>query len=234
MRSDLKYQASVLLFLKHCLPTLFTAILLAVSIRSAVADWNIVPTGSMRPTIVEGDRIFVNKLAYDLRLPFTQRHLYTWQEPQRGDIAVFIAPIEEIPMVKRVVGVPGDSILMQNNRLYINGEPLAYETITQKQRTQLSLECDYLQQVLIENIFGHRHLVTLTPYHPSKRSFGPIPIPPGHYLMLGDNRDSSADSRYFGLVQRRRILGRATTVLISLDSTNGNRPRWQRFFTGLL
>ncbi|MGD9212701.1 MAG: signal peptidase I [Desulfobacteraceae bacterium] len=214
--------------------TICAALLLAGSIRSAIADWNLVPTGSMNPTIVEGDRILVNKLAYDLKLPFTNRHLYTWQNPQRGDIVVFIAPETEIPMVKRVVGVPGDSIFMQDNHLYINGKPVLYENLSEKQKDLLAPECDYFQRVLIENLNGYKHSVILTPYRPSKNSFDPIPIPRDHYLVLGDNRDNSADSRYFGLVKRWRIMGQATTVMISLDLTDDNRPRWKRFFKPLL
>jgi signal peptidase I len=94
--------------------------------RSAVADWNTVPTGSMKPTIVEGDRILVNKMAYDLRVPFTHISLLEISDPQRGDIVVFDSDPADKRLVKRVVGLPGDVVAMEGNRLVINGRPLNY------------------------------------------------------------------------------------------------------------
>src|SRR4051812_28336383 len=102
-------------------------VLVLTSFRSAVADWNDVPTGSMKPTIVEGDRIFVNKLAYGLKVPFTTLHLAHWSAPQRGDIVVFNSPADGGRLVKRVVGLPGDVVMMINDQLYINGQPLQYQ-----------------------------------------------------------------------------------------------------------
>src|SRR5207248_6523982 len=87
------------------------------SVRSSLADWNVVPTGSMKPTIIEGDRILVNKLAYDLKVPFTTWHIAEWSNPQRGDIVVFYSPHDEKRLVKRVIGLPGDSIELRNDVL---------------------------------------------------------------------------------------------------------------------
>ena len=98
-------------------------VLLVTSFRSAIADWNIVPSGSMNPTIVEGDRIFVNKLAFGLRVPYTSVHLAQWAEPQRGDVIVFHSPTDGTRMVKRVVGLPGERVSMVNNLIYIDGQP---------------------------------------------------------------------------------------------------------------
>src|SRR5580700_334016 len=106
---------------------LFVIILTAV--RSAIADWNDVPTGSMNPTIVQGDRVFVNKLAYDLKVPFTTWHVAQWSNPKRGDIIVFFSPVDGIRLVKRVVGLPGDRIEQVNDRLWINGRPLEYDRL---------------------------------------------------------------------------------------------------------
>src|SRR5512140_2840639 len=97
-------------------PLLLTIIVLG-SMRSALADWNDVPTGSMKPTILEGDRVFVNKLAYDLKVPFTTFHLATWSNPQRGDIVVFYSPQDGRRLVKRVVGLPGDTLELRDNHL---------------------------------------------------------------------------------------------------------------------
>src|SRR5438094_1322663 len=97
--------------------------LVVFSIRSSLADWNDVPTGSMKPTIIEGDRIFVNKLAYDLKVPFTTWHLAQWSDPSRGEIVVFDSPEDGTRLVKRVVAVPGDTVQLIENHLYIKGQP---------------------------------------------------------------------------------------------------------------
>src|SRR5262249_49897679 len=104
-------------------------ILVLTSFRSAVADWNDVPTGSMKPSILEGDRIIVNKLAYGLKFPFTTWHLARWSRPQRGEIVVFNSPQDGTRLVKRVVGAPGDVVLMLDNRLFINGKPVEYDPL---------------------------------------------------------------------------------------------------------
>src|SRR5262249_35490102 len=96
-------------------------IVVMTTVRSAIADWNDVPTGSMKPSILEGDRIFVNKLAYDLKLPFTRWHLLQWGGPKRGDIVVFPSPADETRLVKRIIGTPGDCLELRDNRLLVNG-----------------------------------------------------------------------------------------------------------------
>jgi signal peptidase I len=101
-------------------------VLIITSFRSAVADWNDVPTGSMKPTIFEGDRIVVNKLAYDLKIPFTTRRIVTWAEPARGDIVVLYSPVDGKRLVKRVVGIPGDTVSMIEDRLIVNDETVSY------------------------------------------------------------------------------------------------------------
>ncbi|MFC1489437.1 signal peptidase I, partial [Thermodesulfobacteriota bacterium] len=169
--------------------SIFIALMIATSFKSAIADWNIVPTGSMKPTIVEGDRIFVNKLAYDLKVPYTTWHIAEWNDPQRGEIVVFYSPGNNKRLVKRVVGLPGDLIAMLNNRLFINGKSLEYESIISKDSNN--------QYCFIEDLSGKKHPVMISPYRSSLRSFRTITVPEGHYFMMGDNRDNSADSRYF-------------------------------------
>ena len=107
--------------------SLLVFISLLLVFRSAVADWNDVPTGSMKPTIVEGDRIFINKMAYDIRVPFTHISLVKLAEPQPNDIIIFDSVASDKRLVKRVIGVPGDKISMRNNQLFINGQAIAYE-----------------------------------------------------------------------------------------------------------
>jgi signal peptidase I len=208
--------------------SIVVALILATSFKSAIADWNIVPTGSMKPTIVEGDRIFVNKLAYDLKFPYTTWHIAEWSDPQRGEIVVFYSPADNKRLVKRVVGLPGDTIAMLNNMLFINGQSLNYEAIN-AQSNDKSSDHNYF----MENLTGRKHSVMISPYHSSLRSFGPVTVPEGSYFMMGDNRDNSADSRYFGFVERNRIVGQATGIVASFDINNKYRPRWERFFTKL-
>ena len=210
------------------------AIVIATSFKSAIADWNIVPTGSMKPTILEGDRIFVNKLAYDLKLPYTTVHIMQWGSPVRGDIVVFYSPVDGTRLVKRVVGVPGDSIEMRNNQLIVNGQRVRYEPLNQGKTDDRPSGIDAGQFGLIESLDETRHPVMITPQRPSLRSFGPVSVPEDKYFMMGDNRDNSEDSRYFGFVERCSVVGQATHVVISLDVNDKYRPRWERFFTGLL
>src|SRR6185436_3961428 len=115
---------------KEIRPLLVLALIL-FSIRSSLADWNDVPTGSMRPTILEGDRIWINKLAYDLKVPFMTRHIAEWSNPQRGDIAVFYSPHDGKRLVKRVVGLPGDTLELRENSVILNGEPVEYQPIAE-------------------------------------------------------------------------------------------------------
>ena len=209
--------------------SILAALLVAGSFKSAIADWNVVPSGSMNPTILEGDRILVNKLAYDLKVPFTTRHLAQWSDPRRGDIVVFFSPQDGKRLVKRVVGLPGDAIALENNHLQVNGEAVAYEPVDQNK----GLVADAGQFCVLEDLAGRKHPIQITPRQPAPRTFGPVTVPEGHYLMMGDNRDNSADSRYFGFVARDRIVGRATAVVISLNILDRYQPRWERFFTEL-
>jgi len=211
----------------------FLFVLVAVgSLRSAVADWNDVPTGSMRPTILEGERIFVNKVAYDLKIPFTSVRLFEWGNPQRGDIVVLYSPADGKRLVKRVVGLPGDRLALVQGRLLINGAPVQYLPLDEGDREQLGLEgaVEPVEKLVWEQLGQHQHPVTWTPMQPAVRNYGPVEVPAGSYFVMGDNRDNSRDSRWFGFVDRSRIVGRATAVVISLDPEAHYAPRWHRFF----
>src|SRR6266852_3235088 len=119
------------LWRKEIRPLLIIAVVL-FSVRSSLADWNDVPTGSMRPTILEGDRVFVNKVAYDLKVPFTTWHIAEWSNPRRGDIVVFFSPHDGQRLVKRVVGLPGDSLELRNDGLILNGQLVEYKPVAQE------------------------------------------------------------------------------------------------------
>jgi signal peptidase I len=206
-------------------------LLIMFSFRSAIADWNDVPSGSMLPTILIGDRILVDKLAYDLKVPFTTIHLSTWGQPVRGDIVVFYSPQDGVRLVKRVIGVPGDEIAMQDNHLIINGTPLDYKT-----RNMLPGEFPGVsdsQEYRIEQLGDKSHRMLITPERMAMRSFEPVKVPAGWFWMMGDNRDNSNDSRFIGMVPRGEILGRASRVVISLDPGHWYMPRANRFFSPL-
>lgn len=207
-------------------------ILAVTAFRSAVADWNDVPTGSMKPTILEGDRIVVNKLAYDLKIPYTRLQIAHWGDPARGDIVVLSSPADGKRLVKRVIGLPGDTIAMDRNRLVVNGVPVTYSPLDPDLAVAFDPQGD--RRVLAaEELDGSQHAMMITPGARTLRTFGPIEIPDGQYFLMGDNRDESFDSRYFGFVDRQRIVGRALAVAGSVNPDNHFWPRWKRFFTGL-
>lgn len=211
-------------------------LLLAValfSVRSSLADWNDVPSGSMKPTILEGDRVYVNKLAYDLKVPFTTWHLLEWAEPKRGDIVVFYSPYDGKRLVKRVVGLPGDTLELRSDALILNGQPVQYRPLQTGALRDLASADRQSHTFATESLPGRAHAVAIWPTVPARRDFGPLTVPPGQYFMMGDNRDDSFDSRYYGPVSRDRILGRATIAVLSFDRGNYWLPRWDRFFSRL-
>lgn len=187
--------------------------------RSAIADWSDVPSGSMKPTLLEGDRISINKMAYDLRIPFSHISLYKIADPARGDIVVFDSKAADKRLVKRVIGLPGDIVAMENNRLLINGRKVDYQPLLAGDQLEL--------------LPGKNHSLRVN--SPSSRyaNFDPVKVPADHYLMLGDNRDNSADSRVIGFVPRNELVGRSRGVVLSLDYDNYFLPRTERFFKEL-
>lgn len=208
----------------------FLLMLLVISsLRSALADWNDVPTGSMKPTIEEGDRVVVNKLAYDLKLPFTTIEIAKWADPERGDIVVLFSPVDGTRLVKRVVAVPGDHVAMVNNQLFVNESPVPVSRVS----GPVDDEEQGMTFVADEMLAGRTHKVMYTPHVPAVRSFPPITVPSGKYFVMGDNRDNSNDSRFIGFIERRRIVGKALAVAFSLDRTHYYVPRFGRFFTKL-
>lgn len=218
---------------KNEIRPLFIIALVVFSIRSSLADWNDVPTGSMKPTILEGDRVFVNKLAYDLKVPFTTWHLAQWGDPQRGDIVVFYSPHDGKRLVKRVVGLPGDLIELRDESLIINGSALNYTALGSDVSNRLSNQEQQRSLFATEHLSGHPHAVMAIPSVRAMRSFEPTRVPQGHYFLMGDNRDDSFDSRYFGMVERKQIVGEALGVAFSLNRSRYWLPRTDRFFKPL-
>jgi signal peptidase I len=176
-----------------CIFAVFAFVLL--SARSSLADHYSVPTGSMQPTVAIDDRILVNKAAYGLRVPFTSTFVTQFEGPELGDAVVLRSPQDGKVLLKRVVGVPGTTVEIHMGQISIDGTLAPIEEI---------------YGVLIENLAGTRHAVRLT--NAGGPDFGPMTIPDGHYLVVGDNRGDSHDGRSFGLVTRDAILGRAFAV----------------------
>ena len=206
----------------------FLLLLLGMGLfRTAIADWNPIPSGSMRPTLQEGDVVLVDRLAYDLKVPLTDWSLARLGEPQRGDVITFHSPRDGVRLIKRLVGVPGDVVEMRQEHLWINGQPVAYEgaaTVDEPlgaQRTPAVRSSERLDR--------RWHAVQFLPEVAAMRDFGPVHVPADQYLFLGDNRDNSADSRYIGLVPRALLIGRAHHVLVSADLLGHWQPALERF-----
>ncbi len=208
---------------------IFLVMLLVVSsLRSALADWNDVPTGSMKPTIEIGDRVVVNKLAYDLKIPFTTIEVMKWADPQRGDIVVLFSPVDGTRLVKRVIAVPGDTVSLADNQVFVDGKAATWSAMQPANDAEQGFTL-----ITKETLFGRTHTMMLTPHVSAVRSFGPIKVPKGQYFVLGDNRDNSNDSRFIGFISRKSIVGRATAVAFSLDREHHFAPRFDRFFKKL-
>ncbi|NQZ11204.1 MAG: signal peptidase I [Algicola sp.] len=203
---------------------LIVFITLMMVFRSAVADWNHVPTGSMQPTIVEGDRIGINKMAYDLRVPFTLTSIMAIADPQRGDIVVFESAAANMRMVKRVMGLPGETVAMVKGEVYINGHKASYEQTESNANAVLANE----------RVGDMSHAIqTMKDRSGELDNFDPVVVPKDHYLVLGDNRRNSADSRVYGFIPRGEIVGRAGSVIVSLDYDDYYLPRKERFLKSL-
>jgi signal peptidase I len=209
-------------------------LLLMLTFRSAWADWMQVPTGSMNPTIIEGDRILVDKHAFGLRVPFTLARLTHGDSPRRGEIVVFDSPADGTTLVKRVVAEPGDTVELRGERLIVNGEPSVYAPgDPARLDALLSTTAAIGPQVWRERGALPAHDILLLPRVDAMRSFGPLTVPAGSYFMMGDNRDNSADSRTFGFVPRGLIYGRATKVVASFNPEHLHLPRADRWWRPL-
>jgi signal peptidase I len=202
-------------------------------VRSAVADWYDVPSGSMYPNLMIGDRVVSNRLAYDVKLPFTDVIVKRLADPRRGDIVTFTSPEDGTRLVKRIVAVPGDVVEMRGERLTINGVAATYDEAAGAVAQHVTPDYGGRQSVLNERVLGQQRAIIVMPERPARRDFGPLAVPDGQYLMLGDNRDNSKDSRYIGFVRRELITGQVRRVAFSLDADRHYAPRFERFWASL-
>ena len=196
--------------------------------RSAIADWNPVPSASMHPSILEGDVVLVNRMAYDAKIPLTHISLFATGEPARGDIVTFDSPVDGTRLIKRLVAIPGDTVEMKDDVLLINGQVAQYQAISNTTE-KLENGIETPAQIYRETLNQRTSEMQILPNIPSMRSFSPVIIPAGQYMMLGDNRNNSADSRFIGLVPRELLIAKAERILISADITANWAPRFERF-----
>jgi len=191
-------------FWRENIEAILIAVVLALFIRTFVVQAFKIPSGSMLETLQIGDHILVNKFIYGTHIPFTDLSILPVRKPQRGDIVVFKYPKDESrDFIKRLIGVPGDTIAVRSKVVYVNGKPLPDPYVAPKHRDN--------------------RIIPGTP----RDNFGPITVPPHSYFMMGDNRDGSYDSRFWGFVHEDEILGKALIIYWSWDH-EAERPRLGR------
>jgi signal peptidase I len=181
--------------------SLVVAFVIATALRSSVVQAFWVPSGSMLPTIQIGDHIFVNKLAYRVRVPWIGTELFRTGELKRGEVVVFVSPVDrKTDLIKRVVALAGDRVEVRNKKLHVNGEA-------------------------VEDSHAHFDDSEVKPVGP-RDNFGPVTVPEGKFFVMGDNRDRSYDSRFWGFADVNDIKGKSTFIYWSRD---GGWPRFDRF-----
>jgi signal peptidase I len=201
----------------------FPIIILVLLVRSFLFEPFRIPSSSMMPTLLVGDFIFVNKFVYGLRLPVIRRMIVEVDRPQRGDVVVFRLPSDpKTNYIKRVVGLPGDTIEYRDKRLSINGRPAALEVnglYDHQERSGLHLGTEVLGEA--------SHQILISPGRFGKE--GTFQVPEGHYFLMGDNRDNSRDSRYdgVGFVPESNLVGKAVRIWMNWDWSNSG-PEWGR------
>jgi len=192
--------------------------------RTAIADWNPIPSGSMRPTLVEGDVVLVNRVAYDFKLPLTGISLTAIADPQRGDVVTFFSPTNGTRLIKRIVAIPGDVVELRDEVLRINGTPAGYaDPLTLTESLANGIEVSAIRAT--ERLAGSSRTVQFLPALSARRDFGPQTVPDGSYFVLGDNRDNSEDSRFIGFVPRHNLIGRAHHIIVSANIRGNWAPR---------
>ena len=203
----------------------FPVLLLVFLLRSFLFEPFRIPSGSLEPSLLIGDFILLNKYDYGIRLPLIPKKMIEIGQPKRGDIMVFHWPANpSIYFIKRVIGLPGDHISYINKELLINGQPIPQTFIQKKVVREDENEWEALEKQ--EDLLGVKHKIYINPDR-SARDYRDIFVPEGMYFVMGDNRDNSEDSRYWGFVPDKYVVGKAVLVWMSWDSENTN-VRWKR------
>lgn len=194
----------------------FPVLAVVLVLRSFLVEPFQIPSGSMIPTLEVGDFILVNKFTYGLRLPVVGTKIVEVNEPKRGEVMVFIPPHDNRYFIKRVIGLPGDTIRYEDKQLFVNDEPVSSELI---ERTQFVNSNGFVEEALLleENLDGVLHQTQVSATLRRSNARTAWVVPEGHYFMMGDNRDNSADSRVWGTVPEENIVGRAFAVWMHKD-----------------
>jgi signal peptidase I len=222
--------------LREYVESLLVAVIVAVFLRVFVVSAYKIPTSSMMPTLMAGDFVFAYKLPYGVPVPFSAEKIGV-EMPKRGDVVVFRLPgNESVNYVKRVVGLPGERIELRNKKLFINDVESQYEPITNEQLGKFPGQEYHV--VSKEDFAGSTHFV-MTRQDDEAGFYGPVIVKPGHIFVLGDNRDSSDDSRYWGQVPIKNLEGKVLVIWMSLDwlerwaSDRIPSIRWERIFKSI-
>ncbi len=203
----------------------FPILLLVFSVRSFAYEPFRIPSGSLKPTLLIGDFILVNKFDYGIRLPVIHKKIFSIGEPKRGDIVIFREPpTESRDLIKRVIGVPGDHVSYKNKTLYINGREIQ-QKFEQYNTDEEDGEGPWPVIQKQENLLGVKHEIYQIPARENDDFEADVPV--GKYFMMGDNRDNSGDSRYWGFLPEENIIGKASHVLVSFDKLS-HPVRWSR------
>ncbi len=205
--------------------SIFPILLIVFLLRAVIFEPFRIPSGSMKPTLLEGDFILVNKYIYGLRLPLVGTKILNISEPQAGDVMVFRYPKNtSVDFIKRVIGVPGDKIRYENKTLYINDKPIKQEFVENTSDIDLNGHAMDVKE-FSENLKDADHKIWL--HFDEGVDQKELVVPAGHYFMMGDNRDASEDSRFWGFVPEELILGKASRIWMSWDMLNKD-IRWKR------
>jgi signal peptidase I len=207
--------------------SLFPVILVVLLLRSFLVEPFRIPSGSMMPTLLVGDFILVNKFAYGIRLPVLDTKIIAIGEPKRGDVVVFRYPKDpSIDYIKRVVGVPGDHVAYYNKKLLINGVPIEQTSLGRFEGVGAGVAMSGAE-MLKEQSFDTRYKILIDSTKGTLE--GEFDVPPGRYFVMGDNRDNSNDSRYWGFVPEENLVGKAFMIWMNWDSeTDGIGIDWGR------
>lgn len=207
--------------------SLFPVILIVFILRSFIVEPFRIPSGSMVPTLEVGDFILVNKFSYGVRLPVLDQKVVTFEHPKKGDVVVFrYPPNPKVDYIKRVIGVPGDVVAYHNKRLTVNGEEVPLESAgTSPDEARFGeLSTKRFTERLGSQTYQVQHMDSRPPLD------GEVVVPEGKYFVMGDNRDNSRDSRYWGYVPEQNIIGRAFMIWMNWD-IGESLPKWRRIGT---
>lgn len=207
----------------------FPVIFIVLLLRSFLVEPFRIPSGSMMPTLLVGDFILVNKFTYGIRLPVVNQKIIEMGLPKRGDIVVFRYPKDpSIDYIKRVVGLPGDRIAYFQKKLTINGVAAPQQSIDRYQGDGQNANMTGAEHS-IEDLLGVSHDMLTTPGAPTIEDV--FVVPEGHYFMMGDNRDNSNDSRYWGVVPEANLVGKAFFIWMNFDGQSSWFIAWNRLGT---